>query len=69
MHAEVGDELVVQARRQGEPSRRGEILEVHGAGGSEPFVVRWDDSGRTGLVFPGADATVVAAPARTSPVR
>ena len=34
-----------------------EIIEVRGADGEPPYVVRHSD-GREGLVFPGADATV-----------
>ena len=35
-----------------------EIVEVHGAGGEPPYLVRFDD-GHTGLVFPGPDAVVL----------
>lgn len=59
MRAQVDDELVVRSHRLGAPSRRGQVLEVHGPAGTEPFLVRWDDTGRTALVFPGADAVVV----------
>ncbi|MGN6445964.1 DUF1918 domain-containing protein [Amnibacterium sp.] len=59
MHAQVDDEIVVQSHHLDEQPRRGRILEVHGPGGTEPFLVRWDDSGHTALVFPGADASVV----------
>jgi hypothetical protein len=31
---------------------------VHGADGAPPYVVRWSDSGRESLVFPGPDAYV-----------
>lgn len=66
MQAGVGDRLVVRGHHLGEPDRGGEILEVQGAGGTPPFLVRWDDDGHVGLVFPGPDATVhhVEAPAR-----
>jgi Domain of unknown function (DUF1918) len=58
MQAQPGDRLLIHGHRQGEPDRGGEILEVHGKGGEPPFLVRWDDNGHEGLVFPGPDATV-----------
>ncbi|HUO48677.1 MAG TPA: DUF1918 domain-containing protein [Acidimicrobiales bacterium] len=58
MRATVGDMLVVRGHRQGEPDRMGEVMEVHGTDGGPPFLVRWDDDGHVGLVFPGPDATV-----------
>jgi hypothetical protein len=39
----------------------GEIIEVRGAGGEPPYLVRFDD-GHTSLVFPGPD--VIIEPAR-----
>jgi hypothetical protein len=42
----------------GQPSREAEILEVKGPGGTPPFVVRWEEDGAVGLVFPGSDARV-----------
>jgi hypothetical protein len=53
-----GDRLVVRGRRQGEPDRDAEILEVRGADGGPPFLVRWSDDGHTGLYFPGSDAFI-----------
>ena len=35
-----------------------EILEVHGAAGAPPYLVRWSDTDHESLVFPGPDATV-----------
>lgn len=57
MHAQVGDQLVVAGHRVGEAERRGEIVEIKGAGGEPPFVVQWED-GHTGLCFPSSDAQV-----------
>jgi len=70
MKANAGDMLVVRGHHLGEPDRMGEILEVHGAEGGPPFVVRWDDDGHQGLVFPGPDAAVErphTAPRRRAP--
>ena len=58
MQANVGDRLVVEGRTVDAPRREGEVLEVHGANGGPPFVVRWSD-GHEGLTFPGPDAHVV----------
>lgn len=58
MKAEVGDRLVVRGRYLDQPIRSGEILEVHGADGEPPFVVRWEGETRTAVVVPGPDAHV-----------
>ncbi len=58
MHASVGDRIIVRAAHVDEPSRDGEILEVHGADGAAPYVVRWSDTGHNGLYFPGTDAVI-----------
>lgn len=58
MHANVGDRLVIKGHHVGEPDRDAEILETRGDDGAAPFLVRWDDDGHEGLVFPGADAVV-----------
>ena len=58
MKAQVGQDLVVRARRQGEPDRDGEVLEVRGDDGGPPYVVRWSDDGHVSLIYPGADAYV-----------
>ncbi|MBI5089790.1 MAG: DUF1918 domain-containing protein [Actinobacteria bacterium] len=58
MHAAVGDQYRVRSRVIGHADRTGEILEVHGPDGGPPYLVRWDDDGHVGLVFPGTDALV-----------
>lgn len=58
MYAVVGDRLVIRSQHLGEPVRDGEILEVQHEDGSPPYRVRWDDTGRESLVYPGPDATV-----------
>lgn len=58
MHADIDDELIVRSHDVAREPRTGRILEVHGPAGAPPYVVRWDDSGRTALVFPGPDAQV-----------
>ena len=58
MHAAVGDRIVIKGHHVGEPVRDGEVLEVRGAGGGPPFVVRWSDTGHDSLIFPGSDAAI-----------
>jgi Domain of unknown function (DUF1918) len=68
MYAKPGDRLIVQSHQVDEPDRDAEVLEVHGADGGPPFLVRWSDTGHTGLVFPGPDSHVQHFE-RTSPNR
>ena len=51
MQAAIGDRFHVLGNIVGQPERTGEIIEVRGAGGEPPYLVRFDD-GHTGLVFP-----------------
>ncbi len=60
MKATVGDRLVQEGGRVDAPRRVGVIAEVRGAGGTPPYLVRWDD-GHQSLVVPGPDARVTAA--------
>lgn len=57
MQASVGDRLHVHGKVVGQAEHTGKIVEVHGPGGTPPFLVRFDD-GHTGLVFPGPDCIV-----------
>lgn len=57
MEAKVGDRLVVHGHKTGDGDRRGEIIEVHGSGGTPPYLVRWSD-GHESTFFPSADAIV-----------
>lgn len=58
MKAAVGDKIAIMARHLDETVREGEIVEVHGADGDPPYVVRWSDTGHIGVLFPGPDARV-----------
>lgn len=58
MYASVGDRLIVHGLHVDDPERDAEILEVRGANGTPPYVVRWSDTGHEGFVFPGPDAIV-----------
>jgi len=53
MRAAAGDWLHVHASTVGLPERTGEIVEVRGAGGESPYLVRFDDGH-----FPGPDAII-----------
>ncbi len=57
MQATVGDRLHVHSRTVDQRDRSGEIVEVRGAEGAPPYVVRFDD-GHERLIFPGPDCTV-----------
>ena len=62
MQATVGDRLHVHGNTVGQAEHLGEIVEVHGSGGTPPYLVRFDN-GHTRLVFPGPDAVVEHPPA------
>ena len=55
MRAHPGDWLIIERGDVDHPARRGRIEEVHAADGTPPYWVRWLDTGRVALVFPGAD--------------
>ena len=59
MFAEVGDELIIEGHEVGRPRREGKIEEVRGPDGGPPYLVRWDDTGRATLLFPGSDCRIV----------
>ena len=58
MRARAGDRMVVEGRTETHARREGEVVEVRGADGAPPYVVRWSD-GHEGLMFPGPDAQIV----------
>lgn len=58
MKAQVGDWLVIQPRYVDAHGRRGLILDVPDDAGGPPYLVRWTDTDREALVFPGPDARV-----------
>ena len=51
-----GDRLVITAHQQGGRPRDAEVLEVRGEDGGPPYLVRWQDTGRVSLHYPGSDA-------------
>jgi hypothetical protein len=58
MNAKVGDRLVISGHHVGEHEREAQILEVRGAAGAPPYLVRWVDDGHVSLLHPGPDALV-----------
>jgi hypothetical protein len=58
MKASVGDRIMIGGRHCGDPERDCEVLEVRGADGEPPYVVRWGDTGHEALLYPGSDAVV-----------
>jgi len=66
MHGKVGDRVVVHGAHVSDAVRDGVILEVHGAEGGPPYLVRWDESGHESLVFPGPGTQIVAAEAESA---
>ncbi|MFG2715609.1 DUF1918 domain-containing protein [Streptomyces goshikiensis] len=58
IHAEEGDQIVVGGPTVGTPGRDGEVVALHHADGTPPYEVRWSDTGRTTVFFPGPDAHV-----------
>ncbi len=58
MYAVEGDRLVIKHTRPGKRERDGEVVEVRGPKGAPPYLVRWAEDGRIGLVFPGPDAQI-----------
>jgi Domain of unknown function (DUF1918) len=67
MHATKGDHLVVHGRNVGTAERHGEVIDVRGHDGQPPYLVRWDEDGHEGLVFPGPDCLIETSPAGQTP--
>ena len=58
MKAHVGDRLVLEGTRVGDRKRVGVITALRHDDGTPPYVVRWLDNEREGLVYPGPDAKI-----------
>jgi len=57
MQATVGDRLHVHGRVVGSADQLAQIIDVRGADGAPPYLVRYPD-GHEALVYPGPDAVV-----------
>jgi len=62
MEAKVGSWLVVHGCAVDAPVREGEIIGIAHPDGSPPYVVRWTDTDRESLVFPGPDSEILPYP-------
>ncbi len=58
MRAGVGARIVVCGHRAGWPDRECEVVQVRSASGGPPYLVRWSESGRETIPFPGPDAVI-----------
>jgi hypothetical protein len=63
MEATIGDEICIHGDIVGHADKHGEIVEVRGARGEPPYLVRFAD-GRTQLLYPGPDAIIIPRQAR-----
>ena len=61
MEATIGDQICIHGNIVGHPDKNGEIVEVRGARGEPPYLVRFAD-GQTMLLFPGPDAVIIPRP-------
>lgn len=66
MRATAGDALLVKGHHVGDSDREAVIIEVRGADGAPPYVVRWED-GHESVFFPSCDTVVEHASGRRSP--
>ena len=66
MHATTGDRILIRGRTVETPDRHGEIVEVRGADGGPPYLVRFEN-GHESIVFPGSDFVVEHAGSDTPP--
>jgi hypothetical protein len=62
MIAQIGDRIVIEATHLSDTRRVGVVTSVAHADGAPPYLVRWLDSGRTTLIFPGAEARIEHSP-------
>ena len=61
MKAQTGDRLLLAGTHVGDRQRVGVVIEVRGADGAPPYLVRWLDNGHETLCFPGPDGRIDAA--------
>ena len=58
MRAKIGDRLVLEGTHVGDRRRYGVVIGLKHLDGGPPYVVRWLDTGREALVFPGPDSRI-----------
>ena len=59
MQAKVGDRMVAHGTHIDDHDRDGEVIEVRGANGGPPYLVRWTEDGHESLVYPGPGMEIV----------
>jgi Domain of unknown function (DUF1918) len=64
--AKAGDEPTVKGRLVSDEERHGEIIEVHGADGAPPYLIRWRDDHES-VFFPSSETVVEHHPAGGQP--
>ncbi|WP_331767971.1 DUF1918 domain-containing protein [Embleya sp. NBC_00896] len=68
MKAQVGDWVVVESPRVGEPRRVGLVIRVDHTDGTPPYMVRWTEDDHESLFFPGPETHVEKPEAMLRPV-
>lgn len=58
MFAKPGEWLVVEGVHVDDRRRKGRIVDVRGAGGEPPYLVKWVGDGHLTLFFPGPDTHI-----------
>ena len=66
MHAKVGDRLIVESEKVGQPAREGEILEIIEASYGTRYRVRWED-GHESTIRPAVGSARTIHQRRRSP--
>jgi hypothetical protein len=66
MQAQVGDHIILAGEQVDRPTREGEVLEVRGANGEPPYLMRWND-GHTGILYPGPGSVLKVTPGAPAP--
>ncbi|MDU0287734.1 DUF1918 domain-containing protein [Saccharothrix longispora] len=69
MKARVGDWVVVERDSAGSAARRAVVEELRHPDGTPPYPVRWLDTEKRALLFPGPDTHVVTAEEEARRVR
>lgn len=58
MEAHIGDHVVVEGAKVGQPQRRGEVLEILRGAGGDRLRVRWQGAGHETVLVPGPDMSI-----------
>ena len=58
MEAHIGDHVVVEGTKVGQPQRRGEVLEILRGAGGDRLRVRWQGTGHETVLAPGPDMSI-----------